>query len=249
MLTNSAYARLSLGYGFPIAADNLYDIGYYTSSSTNKTLDAISASLGKGLYIDAAIGENVLPNLALELGFSYLAGTSTLATQEDSGLVHNIYLTGNMFRIVPAIVVKAKVENVELYSRFGLVIGIPDFTSQDDVSDGISTVETLKWRFNGGASIGMNAAMGINFPIKKNMDFYTELNLNSMSYAPQKGVMYEATVGGVSVLDKIPLNQKEIDFKKEINTNPIPQNQPDEELTRKFPFSSLGLMIGLKFGF
>lgn len=248
MLTNAMYARLSVGYAFPIASENLYDIGYYTSSTTAKTQDAVSVSLGKGLYIDAAFGENVLQNIALELGFSYLAGTSTLATKEDSGLTDNIYLTGNMFRIMPAIVLKTKIEDVEAYARMGLIIGIPDFTTQDDVTDPLAgTVATVKWRFNGGATVGLNSAMGINFRIKKNIDFYTELNLNSASFAPQHAKLYEATVGGVSILDNIPVNQKEINFKKEISTNPIPQNQPDEELIRKFPFSSIGLMIGLKF--
>lgn len=248
MLTNAMYLRIAAGYGLPIASENLYDVGFYTSSATAKTQDMMNVSLGKGLYIDAAFGENVTPNLALELGFSYLAGTSTSVSQESGGVTDNIYLTGTMYRFMPALVLKTKVEDVEVYSRMAAIIGVPSFTSEDEATAPYyGTLATAKWRFNGGVAVGLHAALGINFSIRKGIDLYTELNVNSISFAPQHGKLYEATIGGVSILDSIPLHQKQIDFKKEISTTPTANDQPDEELIRKFPFSSIGLMIGLRF--
>ena len=109
-----------------------------------------------------------------------------------------------------------------------------------------------KWKYNGGMAFGISSALGLMYHISDLISVYGELDLVGMSYAPIKGVMTEYTVNGADKLPNLTTDDKEIDFVDDITydyNNPPSSAEPSKELKFYFPYSSIGLNIGVRFSF
>ena len=248
------YARLGVGYGFNYGTKiTLYNSNFNGSQNDIK---GTFASFGQGINLGGAFGLMLSDYVGLEMGISYLPGNSIESeTKSNSGVnlisVSN-KLKGKMLEIIPAIVLTTGSEGIRPYARFGLIIGLFGSILVEDMTQNIvpffSSSTTLKTKYSGGVAWGFNSAVGAIFPLNDALSIYSELNLVSLSYAPKKGEVTESTVNGQDNLPSLPKSAKEFEFVCEYADYNDP-DAPSQELKTYYPFSSIGLNVGLVYSF
>lgn len=244
------YFRFGFGYNHPSSTQTLmYEYEDYEGGGNEKV---IHMSFGKGLNFDYAFGGMFSKYVGVELGLSYLMG---LKTKSESSYFSQYYGSGTystevsaqMFRIIPAVVITPGLENINPYARVGMVIGLGSiFINEEDYYDG--EMMTRETKLNGGVALGLNTAAGVQFNINNIISFYVELNIVSMSYAPSKGEITLYELNGMDRLYTLTTRERETEFVDELTYNynyDPPENQPDENLEMKFPFSSFGSSFGV----
>ncbi len=254
VLAQSSYVSFNAGYGFPM---NAQDMGFYglsnnTSNNTATTYTASKGSLGKGFNAGVAFGHMFTPYVGAEIGISYLVGAKTEASESQQNTYQADYsLSANMFRIVPAIVFSAGLEKFNPYARLGLVVGSSSIKYSDAGNDdGGNFTNTQK--LNGGLSMGFNGSVGASFSLNDKMSLFGELNMVSLSYAPEKSKLTEATRDGVDQLPNYPTSYKEIEFVDSYSYDyrtPPPDTEPSKQLKQYFSYGSIGVNFGLKVSF
>ena len=252
-----AYVSVNAGYGIGMGTQSLESSHTYTSTSTSEieNFKKSDASFGKGLNFGCTFGYMINKNIGAEIGFSYLLGDK-IKIKDDSytyGYTNSHSSTdftesSKMFRINPSLIIASGLDKLNLYAKFGLVIGIGSVTDKSNNNSDGSIVEQTVF-YNGGMAIGLSSGIGFMFKLSDKMSFYTELNMVNLSYAPTKGKITVYTYNGVDKLPTLTTKQKETDFVDSYTTdsnNPIPDSQPDKALKSKAPFGSFGINIGLK---
>jgi opacity protein-like surface antigen len=258
---NKMYAHINVGYGLKMASQSqLADYTHTIKDTLYLSNDkAIDVSFGKGLNIGASFGYMFNKNFGAELGVNYLLGGKTKATADitetfmgiTSHEISDRTFSATMIRMVPSLVVDAGFEKVDPYAKVGLVIGIGSIKRElEENKDGDLT--KVKFKLNGGVSLGISSAIGVKYNISEMMSVFAELNMVNMSYAPAKEVMTEYTLNGVDQLPNFKTNEKETEFVKEIDYDSnaiVDQSKPTKQLHQKLPFSSYGLNLGFRINF
>lgn len=210
-------------------------------------------SLGLGFDAGLNLGYMFNKNVGIELGASYLIGGKNKFKYTYSDGTEEVFYKASMIRIIPAVVIAAGFETIDPYAKFGALIGFGSFkyesegTYDDAFRSTMATEEVYKVKYKGGVAFGFYAALGANYNLSEKLALFAELNLESMSYAPTKGEITEYTIDGVDQLGSMDVKDKEWEFVKEINYDEnIPDTSPDKELKEKYPFSSIGLNLGVK---
>jgi outer membrane protein W len=262
--SQGAYVNLGAGYGFPAApylmADNStyhsYEIGYTVDEEIIKG----SGSFGKGLQAGAIIGYMFNPNIGAELGISYLLGnkieSKNESINENSTYYHSYKneskVTGKMLRFTPALKITVGNGNIKPYMKTGLVIGVAGkikSTSKSTNSDDF-TSETIESEMdlNGGISLGFAGALGADFMLSDNIGIFAEMGIITQSWAPKKGEYTKYSVDGVDKLNDFTTFDKEIEFIESYSfyTENTDYDSPRQELKTYFPFSSVGVNVGVK---
>ncbi|MCK4662063.1 MAG: outer membrane beta-barrel protein [Bacteroidales bacterium] len=253
LFPQGVYVSVNAGYGINMSSHNLEYFGFYnyTSGNTSRTYEQVYVSLGKGLNFGGTFGLMFNKNLGAELGVSYLLGGKSIAKDEYVGGTTDYTISSKMLRLMPSIVIASGLEGINPYAKFGLIIssGSIIFDLEDKDSGDISI---MKVKFDGGLALGLNAGIGVQFNMSDNISLFSEINMISLSYAPTKGEVIEATYNGTDMLPDMTTRQKEAEFVDSYTYNsssPPPDSQPDQELKQKLPFGSFGVNFGLKIGF
>ncbi len=154
-------------------------------------------------------------------------------------------------------------EGITPYVKFGAVIGVGSkikeiFDSKEDVSfDDFGTSETT-WNYTaeytGGVSLGVTSSLGIKFPISEKLSFFSELNFIGLNWAPQRSEVtsLEYEIDGIEVADLSDLDDYYIytNYVESIDTDDeIDEDDPSEDIKEFKLFNSLGINVGLNFGF
>ena len=208
-------------------------------------------SFGKGLNFGGTFGVMFNENIGAELGLSYLLGGKSEAKDIYPMGTTDYTLSSNMFRIIPSLVIASGLDGVNPYAKFGLIIGIGSIMYDVEDNDA-GDITILKFKFDGGVALGLNAGIGATFSLSDNMSLFGEINVVNLSYAPDKSELTEATDNGVDFLIDLTTNDKEIEFVDSFTDNfstPTPDSQPDKQLKQKFPFGSIGINVGFRIGF
>jgi opacity protein-like surface antigen len=248
------YVSLVSGYAFESSKGE----GVFVGNTTEITQgvfknEVVDYSLGKGINIGVAIGYMFNKNIGTEIAINYLKGGKTqgLNRSLDNTFEENS-IAASLLQINPKIVLALGYEKINPYSKFGLVIGLnPSVVLTQNgqfFEDNITNKTELVTEFNGGQSIGFNAASGLMFNISDNFGLFGELNLTSLTYSPTKGTIKKAILNGINQLPQIPENEKNIKFLDEYTTsNTI--DRSNEVRRFALPFGSLALNIGAKYSF
>lgn len=246
------YLKINTGYGFKVGSQNSEYFNFINRSSdasNNRTYKQINFSLGKGINLGGTLGYMFNKNIGVEVGLDYLIGhkyeASTKSTNSNPSYIN---LSSKMIRINPSVILSTANEKINPYAKFGFVIGSGYILYEEDEYVSGNHLES-KHKMNGGFAFGLSSAIGINYKLNDNTDFFGELNIINMSYSPKKAEMTEYKVNGVDNLLKVPTYYKEIEFEDEISENsntPINESQPNKVLKQSFSFGSFGLNIGLK---
>lgn len=264
------YINVGGGYNLGIANQTLLNIANqtllinYESTDNIQKIENVKTSLGKGLNFGLNLGYMFNGNIGIDLQCSYLLGDETTSESKDNYTFLNINfydyekisIKSQMFRVNPSIIIASGFDKLDPYAKFGVILGFGSITLnylyEEYENNQLQDKEVVKWKMDGGMAFGLSSALGLMYHISDLISVYGELDLVSMSYAPTKGVMTEYTVNGADKLPDLTTDAKEIEFLDEITydyDNPPSTAEPSKELKFYFPYSSIGLNIGVRFSF
>jgi opacity protein-like surface antigen len=256
-IAQGAYFTLGTGYNLPASTQTLDAMSFSNETITDNTTTYKQnyVSLGKGLSACGAFGYMFNENIGAELGISYLMGstwesvTAYNSSTSGSNMKFTDQVSSKMTRINPQIVMSMEANKITPYVKVGLLLGMGSMsvTSKSDYSSGMIE-ETLL--LNGGIATGFTTIIGASYALNDKISLFGDLNLVNMSYSPTKGMITKYTEDGVDLLPSFDPIDKEIQFVdsyvEDDNIQPS-ITEPAKALKIKFPFSSAGIHIGLKY--
>ena len=223
------YARVFGSYGFFTGGSFKAPASTSTVSQNGTSSYGFNAQkngMGAGVRFGAGFGIIVSKAINIGIDVEYLSGTkltSTSSTQlNDSILINsatpnasatttasdNYQLSHTILSIIPSITFKAiTTENYYIYTRVGIIIGIPLKIDVTDTSHSLyitslpavtppgynystEIASNSAYNYKSNPGIGYQAALGIAFKISSNMRFYGEVVSNSLTLHP---VEYDET--------------------------------------------------------
>ncbi|WP_394760169.1 outer membrane beta-barrel protein [Flavobacterium sp.] len=246
---NGGYSFMSNSSTFRFNNDKVFDsntqIAVGLSSNEN-----VKLSLGKGLNFGGTIGYQFHKNIGAEIGINYLISDKTTGSSKYiDGSNYNTSLSTKMFQIKPTVVLSTDFEKINPYVKIGAIIGLGKIYME---GFGLDVTDTYydKTEMNGGIAMGVTASFGLNYNIHKNFDIFSEASLNALNYTPKKGTLTAYTENGIDKLPTIPVRGKEyvyVDTTSYTSGGPIDDSKPRETMSTKYPFSSIGINIGIRY--
>jgi len=256
---NPFYVRLQVGYGFEENGDL-----YYDDQEESHDLQTTYFSGGSGLNIGLGAGYMINENLGVDLGANYAFGAS-LKTKYGVLMPHeNPFLfpdepigslNGNMLQVNPSVVLATHIQKIKPYARIGMLIGAGEINSVYDYNIPISNSYPglggqfhYAYKLYGGIALGYNAVLGIAYPLRKNMDIYTEAAFNNIYYVPTNGALIQYSKDGVNQLPNINNYSKTINFKYSYNES-VFANYPDKVQIAsplQYSFNTIVASIGVR---
>jgi hypothetical protein len=95
---------------------------------------------------------------------------------------------------------------------------------------------------------GYNAAVGIAPKLDKHMALFAEINIQSMAILARHSELTSDLQNGVEKIGTYTTYAKETDYVKKTDGNyQYSDNKPAQQLTFSFPYSSIGIHIGVSF--
>jgi hypothetical protein len=238
-------------------------------------------SFGRGTTLGGSFGYMFNNKIGFEFGLNYKLKTDYTLTykyhliiKDNSGYQRTVdawqtsVKTGSIIMMVPALVIKTEIGKIKSYARFGMILGLPSL--KDDIDCDTSSFDNsthkefnyfdkakIKTKYKGGLNVGINGAIGAEFPvIDELVKFFTEVNLNLISYKPLKEEVTSFHINGYDKLSTLGKNQKETDFSDsytntESSMNGIlkPSSEASKSFRPKYSFSSIAIYVGLKYNF
>jgi hypothetical protein len=138
----SFYARLGVGVG-PGIANNLDMLYSYSNDGSNRMVTVMPLGLGRGFTGTAAFGYNPSKYIGLEFGISQFLGFPKIAdsvAKLPGGTSGEVRVTGNMLSLLPAIVIRPGLGDVDPYARLGFILGIrPTINATAEVTNPSTT--------------------------------------------------------------------------------------------------------------
>ena len=255
VMAQGAYFTLGGGYNLPTSTQTLDALSFSDEIMTENTTTYKQnyVSLGKGLSVGGAFGYMFNENIGAELGISYLMGSTW-----ESKMAYNDFATSmtstdeissKMTRINPQFVFSMEANKLTPYAKVGLLLGMGSMSLNSKVEylDGVIEQTTI---FNGGVATGFTTTIGASYAINDKISLFGDLNMVNMSYSPTKGIMSKYAENGVDLLSLMDPIEKEIQFVdtyvEDDNIQPS-ITEPSKALKIKFPFSSVGVHIGVKY--
>ena len=257
VIAQGAYFTLGTGYNLPASTQTLDALSFSNETNTvnTTTYEQNYVSLGKGLSAGGAFGYMFNENIGAELGISYLMGSTwecvTAYNSPASGGTAKFtdQISSKMTRINPQIVMSMEANKITPYAKVGLLLGMGSMSlmSKSEYIDGTIEQSLL---FNGGIATGFTTTIGASYALNDKISLFGDLNFVNMSYSPTKGMITKYTEDGVDLLPSLDPIDKEIQFVdsyvEDDNIQPS-ITEPTKALKIKFPFSSAGIHIGLKY--
>jgi len=160
-------------------------------------------------------------------------------------------VNGQMFQITPEICISLGLKKFNPYSRIGIIVGILPSIKQTvdmegDFGNSITRTNAIV-KMKGGIALGVMVAAGLEISLGNKLSFFGELDFSQISYVPRKGKFTKFDIDGEDQLSDMTTSEKEMKFVKKIdNTQTQPNYEPTEVLQSNFPFSHIGLNIGVK---
>lgn len=252
----SFYTRLGVGVG-PGIANNLDMLYSYSNDGTNRMVTVMPLGLGRGFTGVAAFGFQPSKYIGLEFGISQFLGFPKIAdsvVRLPGGTSGEVRVTGTMLSLLPAIVIRPGLGDVDPYARVGFILGIrPAINATAEVTNaGTNPPEEAEAvrHFYGGVAAGLNAALGISWTVSDLVSLYAEGSFSSISYSPRYSEVVKYDINGVDQLPTMTVKQKETEYYSNINPDEvIPDTSPDKELRKSLPFSNASFAFGIIFKF
>jgi hypothetical protein len=132
----SFYVKLNGGYNLGTTA-TFNGFGNEIENGTVTSYEKVDLAFGKGINFGGAIGYKFNKYVGTELNVSYLLGGTTKtkysSTTSASSISFNSDYSATMLSFIPSIVITPGFEKINPYTRFGLIIGLPTFTSKSEI--------------------------------------------------------------------------------------------------------------------
>ncbi len=244
------YVKLNGGYNMGIVS---YNGRNQNQSGTITNYEKVPFSLSSGIQFGGAAGYMFSKFIGAELGVSYLIGNTVSMTDKSNTSSSTENVSSRLLNFTPSLVITPGLEKLNPYAKFGLSLGLASITDKMESTNnnGSSTTTSSQTRvFDGGMAIGFMGTLGLSYKINDKVSLIGELNIASISYSPTKGENTEYKINGVDMLSSMPKSQKNIEFVdsySQDNNSQSDPNSPSKSIAPSFPFSSVGLNIGVMY--
>jgi len=269
------YFELKPAYRFAATGSSTVSYEYKDDNRTGQSAYSKNTktkgnfSNGKGLYLGGNFGYQFKDHIAIDLGLGYQMG-SVSGINSIYGEYVYIYdnytqtnreeqsIYGQMLHVVPGLRINTGGETVDLYTRFGLVVGVGKLYGEsvyieqtDDYGvDPLSTTRVEKRNeYYGGMAFGYQAALGMAYKMGR-AAIFAEVDLTALSYSPTKSTYTYYTDNGVDQMPNMTVAERETVYEKDYTLTSLDVNNPDEpskQAAFKSPMGSLGINIGFRF--
>lgn len=260
------YINFGVGNNYSAAPDYKMtnNANIITSDNTGTNITGVrkqitnNISFGKGFQYGGTIGYMPSNSLCFELSVNYLKSKEFEDKFKEEYVNYSeVYIqkfTSQTMRFTPSVRFTFKNDILSPYMKTGMVIGVGtkihvvenfDFRDQN----GKEVVQDSEFDLFGGISIGFAAGIGVSLETDKPFGFFSEVNIITQSWAPEKLSYTKFYQNSMDVIGYVPVKDREwvfVDsFSSQVsNTN---ANLPSERLKDYFPFSSIGWNIGIYF--
>lgn len=267
------YVRAGLGYAFPQAGQSMDGTstpysGSMTNSSTTASNNQITynikkASYAAGLHAFLAGGymfnKNVGLDVSLDIGVApkkYALADNNISvpigggsTLNENLLIKQYVKTPVLF--TPALLMQTGGKILNLYTRTGLVIPLHTKVIQDQIFQnvpGTGATETDDYTFEikNTFTLGISAAIGMQYRLSDKMLLWGEMNGLSMSLFTKQGTLTKFTVNGVNYTSAVPDSNKYVYYSQNFQGQ---QSDYYHQPAYAQPFSNIGIAIGMKYIF
>lgn len=266
----SSYIRLGLGYGFPIASQQ---IGVNSTDVSTTTLDpqtqseiphlttfqeVVTGSYGSGFNFYGSFGHMFSKNIGFDVSLGYNLGKKydVVNSDNESRLNGPVSTTtyaeksyANSIVLAPLLRLSAGESLVQPYIMAG-----PVFSSQKLYKE-ISTQSYEKnILYSGGISIGIRGVVGATLAISQRAHIFAEVSFTSMNYYADKSEITKYTENGQDMLSSLSVYERNTVYKKTLvynsdnNVNIYDaQNTPAKALRFATAMSSIATNVGVLF--
>jgi len=172
--------RLNAGYGIATNGD------LYTETGT--TINAKNVSYGTGSNFGGGVAYMFNKTIGFDLGVN---DVSSVGIKADNGSTispnfsNNYYVKsayGNMFQVIPSLVIATHIHKLLPYARLGLILGSGNvYFNTENPRNGIQSTE----RFYGGLSSGYGLTVGTAYWLSYRYDLFMEACFNNIYDIPQ----------------------------------------------------------------
>jgi len=243
--------QFSVGYGLPLGSEKISE-NSATNSGTTVT-SGVFGSYGAGFTLNLGYTRMFSPFVGLDLTGSYLIGKYYSSTRLTIGgnTVQNDYSTSaSGVLLSPTMILRAGNGKVRPYMRAGLQLA---FVSLNEEYSGLVLASSGKQSANGkytltgGPTLGFRGGVGVDFSPSKDVAFFAEVVITSMSFQPSEGELTIMTINGADQINKLSVYDKKTVFVDEISSGSTPNtSQPRQQLQVSYPMSSLQLNAGVR---
>jgi Outer membrane protein beta-barrel domain len=263
------YIKGGLGYGFAQAGstiDNTSNLPYNgqisnTTSGANsiQSYSVKKASFSAGLNGVAGCGYMFNKNIGIELdaaiGLAAKKYTGTITNIEVDSIASDLstkQYAKTPVVLMPAIVLQTGGDVVNFYARGGIVLPLNSKIIQEQAltnEPGTGALETdvFTWQQKNYFSLGYTGAIGMQYRRSKNVSFWVEATLLSMSLYTKEADLTDVTVDGSSgYLSQVPTNQRVVKYSYNVS---VVNNDPYHQPVFTVPFSNVGINAGIKYTF
>jgi hypothetical protein len=250
------YIRTSASFDYGLCYYDPCDFYDEEQGVSYDYLTTIKFDPGTGLDYDLFGGYHINRFISVGLGLNYFHGLNMNQERtgggEGSTYSEQRKLTSSIFSIDPGIEISPGFSKINPFIDFNLMIGIIPRIMEKETNttySGTTTNEIFQSGvYHGGIPIGYDIKGGVDFKLSKLIDIYADLNFKGFNYTPTKYSMKEYTVNGVDEFSTLTTKQKETVFVKNYDSKEtIPADSPNKQLKESFPFTSLGIDVGVKF--
>lgn len=245
--------RLGAGYGFSAGSHYTLDNPVYGNGLTH----SVTSSFGQGISVHADATWWLNPVFGITAGGSY---NSTLpdATGHNTynGLAVDYYTSSrytwqsSMALAMAGIALKLPGSKLNPYARLGAVL--PVYTHLTEETDWSSsglfppgTRGTYKRTFRLQNTLGYTASMGIAPALNKHVALFAAINIQALSILARHATLTSNTINGVEQIGAYYTSFKEVNYVKKTPNPNVNAGQASEQPTFSFPYSSIGLQMGI----
>lgn len=249
MIANSLYSQGKKGlYTYALTGYKMGSV--YTSFPNEYSVNENNFSnaytrLGGGNNITGALGYMIHPNLGFEASTTYTIG-QTKKISNASGNSSNLdYISketqSNNLHSVGSIIAQAKIFNMTVYAKAGIVINYYATTKEDNqYRFGNNVNQSYGYRYYGNLMRGFNGSLGVLIPISKRMNLMIEAEEVSIQGHFTKGqLLYNSTNSNLP---------NQIEFMKNISGK-VSTSSIQYEKIYPVSYSCIGLNIGIHHSF
>lgn len=247
--------------------------GSSTFSNSNQSLNQ---GLAGGFTFSVAAGYNITKNISVELGFSYLQGTTIQGSISNSTSDYNIADTthdnlsigsqlssSSRYRITPSIKISASPAKFTPYVKAGVLFGFGEsVTVSNNYNETFTAIEyglsyitpysaSTSLTASGGISFGFTGSAGVDYSVSDMLDIYCEINKIEEKWSPTTGDITNFTE---STVPNVVVSSAKFSYSDNVssagNNTYNPQNNVltvnSQYPQQRVAFSSWGIQLGIK---
>lgn len=254
-LVINANAQFSIGMqtciAFPWNKVSMPDGNLFINADGSREIQLFDVSFGKGVeYAVRASYRKKAFEYWMQVG--YLDGSASTKTVSIPYLNEKDQITysGAMFWASPGVTIKMNKNKISPYLGLGLNIGFNGKIIMNGYSEGKYNKSESRYVYSKSVPMGIRSSLGIEYSVFKNKNVVLNLNVQSISasFSPTKGTVTKFIKNGVNLLDELSTNSRQAIYKRNYVYDPnapVDQSKPYTGLRNPFPFSSIGINIGI----